>query len=533
MSRKHFWLIFWTRFTFRYVTCRPLTGRLYTDRGFIRPGRKVLHPSGHATRWAHLPGWKVGIFRFGIPVTLVAETIGALTHPVATEILSATGLAGLGTWLGKVVADRCRSWQYNRNVRQPMIAALGMYSELPADLIAKNLVIAADHIDVPLAPHHNGQLSKIADISRIISQRIGGEYDAAINMKATPFYVRLTPVPEPPSYVSLSDVLQEIYATTQDKPILGLGTRGEVVKLDFTGEIAHLATSIGTGGGKSSFNRLLLAQFAYHGVRDFEVFDVKMVSIEGMENLPGLRIHREIGECWEAMANIRKEMDRRYAIRLKNPSKVFPRKIVVLEEQNAFYELSRLFWKEQGGKGTSPVYSDITLLLTMARQVNIIVIGVYQRMSAKVAGGGELRDQYGLKLMSRFSPQAWDSLVGTRPRGKSSSIPGRAVAIMGESQRTVQLPFVTAEEAMALALSGTPVTVTGTENQQVSDPVTPAVTLAKPRYSMAEAASKDWCTVKYATLRQRVSRAKKSGRVASDAVTFTEDEIRDLIGAKR
>jgi hypothetical protein len=521
------------RIFFRYVSGRPINGRVYTDSTFFQPGTKIFTPNERASRWAKLPGWKRAAWRIMVPGATGTTLWLYLTHPATFWLIVGSSVIGTVALLTLLIVKTIKGWTFRRKVRKPLTKALAPVLDMAPEQVDRALVLPVrgrNEIRVPLPDHFSGDAKKTAEINRIVHQRMGGEWDLEPNYRIAPFYFHFTPTPAPPGFVSLADVIEAVRATTQDKPVLGLGTRSETVYLDFTGEIAHLAASIGTGGGKSSFLRFLMAQFAYHGCRDFEVIDVKMVSLEGMENLPGLRYHRHIQECWDAIARIRREMDQRYEIRLQNPNREFPRKIVLLEEQNAFAELTRVHWKDQGGKGTAPVWSDITLILTMARQVNINLIGMYQRMSAKASGGGELRDQYGLKLLSRFSPQAWDALVGSRPRGANSVIPGRAIAVMGDTQRTVQLPLVSAEEAMSLALSGAPVTVTAPEYHQVN-PVSPVTVTPERRYRLADAAREPWCQISYDTLKQRAHRARRAGRFTSSADDlYTRAELAILLG---
>lgn len=515
------------RVAYRFFSGRPLDGIYRTDCTYLRRGTRVLAACGHASRWAHLPGWRRQVWRLGGLLLSGVVATGLLRAPRLTTFALVAALVAVIAWACRKAYRKAFTWSYDRKVVRPLAAALEPYVSLAAADVHAGLVLPTAtrrEVRVPLADHHSGTRAAQEDIRRIVHQRLGGEWDTDLNLRAKPFYIRFTPTPAPPERVTFDMVRDAVLATSQAKPVLGLGSRGEVIHLDFDGEIAHLAASIGTGGGKSSFLRFLVAQFAHHGVGSFDVCDVKWVSLLGMEQVPGLRVHRTVAEIAQAIAGLRREMDARYEIMLKNPSRTFPRRILVLEEQNAFATLARLAWREEGNKGNHPVWDDIALILTMGRQVNINVIGVYQRMSASAAGGGDLRDQYGLKLLSRFSHQAWDVLVGTRPRGVSSAIPGRAIAVLGGTQRQVQLPFVTVGEAMSLALSGVPVTVTPPAYQQVSDASPVTVTPAEPRYTLAEAAREDWCTVSYDTLRQRAHRARKAGKL-SPADTYTRDEL--------
>lgn len=513
------------RYTYRYLTGRPLNGRYYTDCGYLRSGRKVLHPTGHASMWARLPGWKRQAFRVWPPVGLIIFMVGLAAHPVWTLIFTGIGLSGVGIPLFRSVSALVSGWNFNRTVRKPLTMALAVFTQMFPDEIDKGLILTDDEVRVPLAPHHAGQTATMVDIKRVVSQRLGGEWIGEVNMRALPFYLRLTPMPLPPEMVTLDDVLEAVYATDVDHPVIGIGAGGVPAKLDFTGEIAHLACSIGTGGGKSSFCRLLVAQLLYHGCSDVRIFDVKMVSLAELAVLSGVTYYRHIQEIWDGIADLKGEMERRYDVLLQNPNATFSPIYAILEEQNSFEILTRIEWKRQGNKGKAAVWDDIGQLLTMARQVNIRLIGMYQRMSAAVAGGGDLRDQYGLKLLSRFSHQAWDSLVGTRPRGKSSAIPGRAISIMGAEHKTIQMAYCTPAQAVALA----GVTVTAPANHEVKTPVTSdSDNLRSRRYSFAEAAKQEWCTVSYSTLKQRASRKNVSGKNK-----LTQDEILALLEEAR
>lgn len=523
-----FWLI---RLAFRFLTGRPLSGNVYTDssRHFFRKGTRALHPDGIASRWSMLAGYQRAGYRlltvFGPPTCVVAYVI----HPVATTVIACTLTGSTGTYAGWRIYRALAGWKYKRQVVRPLVAALAPALQLPLATIETRMALPtadANHIRIPLPEHWQGTQAAHKDIERLVSQRLGGEWDLATQLKRAPFYLHFTPRPAPPSQVVYGQgplgqlVAQAILETTEDRPVLGLGARADLIHLDFTGEIAHLAASIGTGGGKSSFLRFLIAQFAHHGVRHFDVCDVKWVSLAGMEEVPGLRIYRHVEEIWEAVAAFRAEMDRRYRILLKNPSKVFPRWVLLMEEQNAFALETDIVWKTAGHKGRHPMWTDLALLLVKARQVNMNLISVYQRMSAEASGGGVSRDQYGLKLLSRFSPQAWDSLVGTRPRATSSAIQGRAVAVMGGLQRQVQIPFISVADAMALATSGPAVTVTDDTNHEVS--AVTAVTVT-PKLTLAEAARQPWCPISYDTLRQRKARGRL---VLPEGDRWTETELR-------
>src|SRR4051812_18824000 len=80
------------RVAYRYVSGRPLDGVRRTDCGYLRPGRKILHETGHASRWAMLPGWRRQVYRLGVPGALAASAAGYAIAP--TPALTALGTIG-------------------------------------------------------------------------------------------------------------------------------------------------------------------------------------------------------------------------------------------------------------------------------------------------------------------------------------------------------------------------------------------------------------------------------------------------------
>jgi hypothetical protein len=446
-------------FVWRFLSGSPLDGMDRSTATWLHSG-EALHESGRTWAWNRLPRLIRAATRTGIITLTVYGIVGYLVAPLTTlAVLSTVVMLG-----GSALAWRIRrSWKrysHTKTVVRPLAKGLApLVHETPREVESRLVVPRnTDHPDVivrvGLPEYWNQPTTK--DITRVVSQRLGGEWMAREQLRRIPFFLEYRHRPAPPEYLDFAMVEHLLREGTDATPLLGLGSESETIRLDFNGEIAHMGLSIGTGGGKSSMMRFLLCQFYYHGVRDFLVIDPKLVSLAGMEQLPGMRIVTDVQESWDAIAMERAEMDRRYSILARNPKATFRRRIIVLEEQNAFSLETSVVWRQIKSKSDpnlAPVWSDIALLLLKARQVNMNMLGVYQRMTADACGGGSFRDQYGLKLLSRFSIQAWDTLVGTRPRGVSSAIPGRGIAVLGGLHRSVQVPFVTLDQAVTFALS--------------------------------------------------------------------------------
>jgi hypothetical protein len=213
--------------------------------------------------------------------------------------------------------------------------------------------------------------------------------------------------------------------------------------------------NIGTGGGKSSTLRAVIAYEVRHGVEHVDVLDPKEVSLQEFEDVPGVTIHVGIERQWQVIEAFFAEMQRRQAVRRADRTATFARRILVLEEGNDFAKESRLYWKtlkKKGDPADPPIFDTLGRILIKGRQFNMNVVSVYQQMNARAAGGSENRDQYGCKILARFSPQAWNFLVGTYPRPRSSTHPGRAIVLLGDEQRQVQMTLMSPEEAREFAL---------------------------------------------------------------------------------
>lgn len=490
----------------RFVAGLPLSGEHKTNATAFRRATEITHPSGRASKWAHLPHAHRAVYRMLSVGTIAATTIGYVTHPFATEATGA-GVASTGAVWGAMKArQRTAAWNRQRTVVRPLARALAPIVEMTEIEVNSGLMVPdkigepESFVRVPLPEHYAGRVAQLADISRIVGQRVGGEWDASWQLKSAPFYVHFSPKPAPPGRVMWADVVDIVKATTQGRPVLGLGARGETIKLDFDGEIAHLAGSVGTGGGKSSFMRSMVAQFSYHGVDEFHVFDTKMVSLQGMEPIPGMHIYTSVPDIWDGIAYLRAEMDRRYSVLLADPKASFPRIIMIFEEQNAYAIETSIYWKQNRPQGvkeqTAPVWQDFAMLLLKARQVNMNALSMYQYLNNVAVGNNiALRGQYGLKLLGRFDPQMWDLLVDAKPRMESSAVPGRMIAVMGGSRRIVQVPLVSADEAVEFALSrpggfpGVDVTSrSGGGRSPSMDAVSQRdVTPVEPRYTLPEA----------------------------------------------
>jgi hypothetical protein len=270
-------------------------------------------------------------------------------------------------------------------------------------------------------------------------------------------HVSFTVKPRLPASVTFADVLTLLPQCDGSDPLVAIGPGGAEVRLAMDGTEPHTALSYATGRGKSSTLSGIIAQGARAGWDDVTIIDPKYVSLNMLDGVPGVSIHRTWEQQWNAITEFRQVMDERYVILNENPTATFGRRVLALDEGNSFAEEMRLHWatiKAKDDPATPPVLTDLAFIIFKGRQVNCNVLGAWQRLSVRAVGGsGDVRDQFGFKILCGHSAAAFLSLAGERgPRG--SRHPGRAVAVRGTSVELVQLVYWTPAEAREWALNG-------------------------------------------------------------------------------
>jgi hypothetical protein len=254
-----------------------------------------------------------------------------------------------------------------------------------------------------------------------------------------------------------------------------MGTHNRVCSINLDSEAPHVALSMGTGGGKSSLLRLIIIQLIRSGCERIDILDIKRASHVWAKGIPGVYIHTTMQAMIDATSAFKSEMEHRYDLLENGHAGDFPRRALIVEEQNSLMAFARQYWADFRNELPAsdrnsvpkqcPLISDIGFALFMGRQSLMNCISVFQRMSANAAGGGDMRSQYGCKILARFDSQSWKSLVGTTPIPRSSRLPGRARFVLGDDIHEIQMSFIDDDDARAYALAHARV-------DQASDPLT-------------------------------------------------------------
>ncbi|MFL5913734.1 MAG: hypothetical protein ACJ768_24620 [Gaiellaceae bacterium] len=516
-------LLAWSvRMTFRYLTGRPMNGRLYTDasRHLFRRGTRALTPDGHASRWAMLPGWQRAAWRVGAPVTFMLSAWGYQTAPALT--FTTYGLAGAAGTRRAVRAGRRR--HVRREYIEPTAATLapvlkqdpgsaGEWVHIPAELVGANRPGLLDRVALPSWVRtpmwllrtaragrvlhgraagwlraRTGRLDRAADeawirypsnlmvteelrraVSATLAMKLGGdEWIVTWHGKGARPHISIKPKPQPPELVTFADVAELVAEASDSAPILGLSASGPVA-INLDTDAPHVAASCGSGAGKSILLRGLIAQWLHNGTQ-VVILDGKRVSQSWCKDLPGVRYCRTGEQLHNALMELSAEVNRRFDLIDSVPAEeedtvdVGPRIVCVFEEQNIGMQFLAEYWqliKPKGAPNRSEAQRALDHILCAGRQAKMHVVSVAQLFTVQASGGNPAaRENYGPRIMARATRNAWMMLAPEcLPFPKSSKRRGRMHLAFSGDVTEFQSTIWTVGEARAWATSGAAVTV--------------------------------------------------------------------------
>jgi hypothetical protein len=405
-------------------------------------------------------------------------TIAILYGFITSETITLDSLLGAmaGATVGGIIRSRYAyaTYKHHKHVVRPLYetatlitGASTVHAHSHGDNHKRYLTVPRNYRNDPKAkirlivpPTWEARGPDVKRVGDLFNRKLGGQWDINPVLTAVPPYLELRPSPSPPGSLTFPEMRAILEKGSPNRLIIGKGTHDSVIDIDLDSDAPHVALSIGTGGGKSSLLRLIVAYLIRHGVERVDIIDPKRVSHNWAKGIPGVFIHKTMAEQMSAVAAFRKRMEKRYEELEEDDSLKFPRHVLVIEEQNSW--MSELDSKERGKTPKrNPAIGDLAYCLFQGRQACMNVFSVFQSMSAEAAGGRDMRENYGAKILARYSPQTWKMLVGTSPAPRSSRINGRGRYALGNTDAEVQFCLITDDEAIEYALTGTTARVTG------------------------------------------------------------------------
>lgn len=259
-----------------------------------------------------------------------------------------------------------------------------------------------------------------------------------------------------PDVVDYDAAKEHMFGRPENEIFLGIDGEGSPRYVDLDSDSPHVLINAGTGGGKSTLARGIATQAACSGA-NVVFLDAKRHSHRWAKNLPGgIHYAQTFSEIGMTLVSIGAELHRRNEIIEQWPGSVEtapvgPRIVVVFEEMNATLgKLRRMTTKGRfTGEGTRYDADDaLEDIVFMGRAAKINVVAVTQFASAQAMGGSEIRENFGYRILARYTPQAWNMLASDcgYPQPAPKHI-GRGRICHGGTALETQFLYLTEEQA--------------------------------------------------------------------------------------
>jgi hypothetical protein len=252
----------------------------------------------------------------------------------------------------------------------------------------------------------------------------------------------------------------------EPRPVLGLGSRGIPVTLDFASETPHVLVSAPSGGGKTAAARIVAAHVLHHGGQVL-ILDYKKISHQWADGVPGVTYARTAPEIHDALLALQAEIAARYedAVGLDQaqpPGDGNPRRLLVLvEELNQTADILQAHWQQNKPRGVnlhrSPAVMALQGVLYTGRQANVNALVMAQKGTANAFGGTQgaaARENTTPIIGGNSSQNTWLMLAPDATPPPRTTHPGRMHAVINDTVRTVQVGYLTDQQAQTWAISG-------------------------------------------------------------------------------
>lgn len=477
-----------------FLSGDPLDGKLRTNATFLRPPTKALHPKAHASLWHWRPGWHRAAARVGAIILLAGAGYGAIWHLAVTLAALAASAAtaagyiawrlarGTRRWARAIAWDADHPWvsawgalavpwrhfaQYRRPLMLALAAELG---ERPGRV---RIALDRSKVTIGVPAGFTGADKGKDGIARAVAAKLALEAaEPAWKLHGTSRpRVTYTLTQPPPGYLTWDDVAADIASARADEFVTGVGKRNAIVKVSLKLDSPHYGVISGTGGGKSQLAAFWLVQALRRGDIAL-ILDAKRFShpwtFKDMDAeyglLPNVAYCRTVTELHNAMCWLGEELDRRNAVAerginargdiLASPG---TRIWIIAEEMNLAHGALKQYWAEIRGPDDpkrSPAFTGLGAVSYAGRAVNMHLKVIGQMLKADVLGGGDVRENIGVRMLTRYTQNSWKMQAGDIPMPPPSRVPGRWQQLASGEVTEVQVPYVDMEQARELAVGG-------------------------------------------------------------------------------
>ena len=443
-----------SRLIVRWFLGHPWHGGHITDAGWNRKGTRAMTETGHARRFWHRKGKHRAAIRTAETLGPVLAVYGIVFWRTVTIWLLALAA---GTGLGYGGYRSFRAWQprsWRRSWLYPLHKTIAPMVGVPLAVNpASYLALEPDRskvaIELPVGFRSTRDLERLeqAVSATLAIEAPDVEWDRSGAKPNVIFTSSRTP-----ARVTLTDIRDDITSSGPDVLVPGIGKRGQPVDFSLHEDAAHVALSMGPGGGKTMTGRVIGASVLYKGGL-LVVLNIKQIGYGWTRGLPNAIHARTLGEIAAMLLWLDAERQRREEVAYAASDQedeihanVGPRLFVIFEEQNLTVPPLRKQYPEAA--------EALGNLSFAGRQTRENMMAIAQRYSARAAGGGDIRASVGTRILGRYDEMAWKMLAGEYKMPPCGNEPGR-VQVVTSVVRECQVAMLKGAEAHELALAGT------------------------------------------------------------------------------
>ena len=478
----------------RFVAGHPMDGRHRTNATFLQPPTKALHPTADRSWWHWRPGWHRGAARLAALTAAAALAYGLICDLAVTARCMAACAAAVAGWVAWRVCrgvrrwyracpwDRDHPWQstgealtlpwrhfwhYRRPLRYALTQELGV---LPG-----RIAIAFDRseVTVRLPADFTGSDKGREAVARAVTTKLALEApDPVWKLHGARPRVTFALTAPPPGSVTWDDMAAEIASAKPHELVSGAGKKDAIVRASLELDSPHFGIISGTGGGKSNLAAFWLIQALLRGdialILDAKRFShpwtFKNMDAE-YDQLPNVAYCRTVSDLHDAMVWLGVELDRRNAVAERTINAkggvlgdVGPRLWIIAEEMNLAHGALKQHWaaiRDPEDPKKSPAFTGLGGVSFAGRAVKMHLVPIGQMLKAEVLGGSDVRENIGVRMLTRYTANSWRMQAGDLPMPPPSRVPGRWQQLASGEVTEVQVPYVDMEQARELAVSGT------------------------------------------------------------------------------
>lgn len=392
---------------------------------------------------------------------------------IAAPVVATAGLAAALVSTA-VVYLRHGWWRYNyvkvcRLAASPLASVLSYHFRIGAADILDGMIVGSDgvveQIEVPstfLSFDRNQD-----EVTAILEERLPGQ-DIEWHLEAPRPYIDLPFKVElpAPGEIRWSGLLREIQRCRPGEYVVGVD-KEHAFRLSFFTH-AHHAWSFATGRGKSTLLRAVVVQLlAQRRGNRVVCVDTKRVSLEPISGIPGLTYRNDpndIGAMVEAIEDVKRVTDDRYAERIRTGRVDFPLLLLVLEEAADLDKAVKSWWSAERRRrpdprswpAVPPVWDSLASILRQGREVEVHVLIVTQDFDNRAYGGVGVRQNFELIVMSGWRPDEWQKIIKTPPVPRADEGKGRLMVCYGNHRIPVQAMYAEPAELLDYVKTGAP-----------------------------------------------------------------------------